>query len=287
MGGSAGAVRRHMTMPIITRRRALAAGLLTAAAAMPARADEGTLDRIRRTGIMRIGAVPAQPPYSYRDPATGAWAGFMIDIARDLAVEHGARIAPVESTWGNAVLDVVSDKVDIFFCLAPTPQRALAVDFSTPLYENAFALIARQGFTPQRWQDLNRPEVRIALELGTVYDQKVATLCPQATVIRLKTNNDAVMAVQAGRADCQILVVILALTTLARSPGLGHLIVPMPLFGSSTSAIMAKQATPAWRDTVDGWIARCRAAGRPRAALVANLEKVGVRAADVPPQLLF
>jgi polar amino acid transport system substrate-binding protein len=276
-------------MNVIASRRSLTAGLLAACVARPARAQapEATLDRIARTGIMRVGAVPAQPPYSYRDAATGEWAGFMVDIARDLAAEHGARIEPVETTWGNAVLDVVSDKVDIFFGLAPTPQRALAVDFSQPLYQNAFSLIAREGFAPQRWQDLNKPEVRVALELGTVYDQNVANLCPQATVIRLKTNNDALLALQAGRADCQMLVVILALTTLARTPSLGHLIVPEPQFGSATSAIMAKAPTPAWRDAVDAWIGRRRAAGKLRQVLVANLEKVGVPASAVPPQLLF
>jgi polar amino acid transport system substrate-binding protein len=267
-------------------RRAVVAGLIASAAA-PARAAEDALARIARTGVMRVGAVPAQPPYSYRDAGTGDWAGFMIDVASDLAAEHNARIEPVESTWGNAVLDVVSDHVDIFFGLAPTPQRALAVDFSKPLYENAFSLIARDGFAPKRWQDLNDPGVRVALEMGTVYDQNVTTLCPQATVIRLKTNNDALLAVQAGRADCQMLVVILALTTLARNPALGHLIVPEPLFGSATSAIMAKAPTPVWRDTVDAWIARRRAAGKLREMLVANLEKVGVRGSDVPPQLLF
>jgi polar amino acid transport system substrate-binding protein len=267
-------------------RRVLAASLMAASAA-PAWAAEAALDRIARTGVMRIGAVPAQPPYSYRDAGSGEWAGFMIDVARDLAAEHGARIDPVESTWGNAVLDVVADRVDIFFGLAPTAQRALAVDFSKPLYENAFSLIVRDGFSPKRWQDLNDPNVRIALELGSVYDQTVATLCPQATVIRLKTNNDALLAVQAGRADCQMLVVILALTTLARNPGLGYLIVPEPVYGSDTGAIMAKATTPVWRDTVDAWIAKRRAAGKLREMLVANLEKVGVRGADVPPQLLF
>jgi polar amino acid transport system substrate-binding protein len=267
-------------------RRVLVGGLVAGAAA-PARAAEDTLDRIARTGIMRVGAVPAQPPYSTKDAITGVWSGFMIDVARDLAAEHGARIEPVESTWGNAVLDVVSDRVDIFFGLAPTPQRALAVDFSKPLYQNAVSLIARNGFAPQRWQDLNDPNVRVALELGTVYDQTIATLCPLASVIRLKTNNDALLAVQAGRADCEMLVIILALTTLARTPSLGHLIVPEPVFGSATSAIMAKAATPAWRDTVDAWIAKRRAAGKLREMLVANLEKVGVRGSDVPPQLLF
>ena len=270
-------------------RRVLAAGLftgglVTAASAQPA---ETTLERIRRTKVMRVGAVSAQPPYCYKDVATGEWAGFMIDIARDLAAEQGSMIEPVESTWGNAVLDVQAGKVDIFFGLAPTPQRALAVDFTVPLYQNAFALIARAGFAPTRWSDLDSPDVRVALELGTVYDQTVAGLCPRATVTRLRTNNDALMAVQAGRADCQLIVVILGLTTLARNPSLGHLVVPEPPFGSATSAIMAKQADPIWLNTVNAWITRRRAAGQLRRVLVANLEKVGVRGTDVPPQLLF
>ena len=270
-------------------RRLLNAGLLAGCIAPAARAQsaEGILARVKRTKIMRVGAVNAQPPYCYKELGTGEWAGFMIDIARDFAGELGATILPVESTWGNSVLDVQSDKVDIFFGLAPTPQRALAVDFTRPLYENAFCLIARAGFDPKRWSEVNKPEVRVAIELGTVYDQNVATLCPTADVTRLKTNNDALLAMQAGRADCQMIVVILGLTTLARNPSLGHLVVPEPLFSSSTSAMVAKEADPTWRQAVDEWIARRREAGELRKVLVANLEKVGVKGSDVPPQLLF
>ena len=270
-------------------RRGLAAGLACAGIARQAGAEdaEDILARVKRTKTMRVGAVNAQPPYSYKDVATGEWAGFMIDIAKDFASELGATIAPVESSWGNAVLDVQAGKVDIFFGLAPTPQRALAVDFSKPLYENAFSLIARAGFEPQRWSDLDRPEVRIALELGTVYDQSIARLCPNAAITRLKTNNDALLAVQAGRADCQMIVVILALTILARTPSLGHLVVPEPVFGSPTSAMMAKEPTTIWRDTVDDWVTRRRSTGQLRKMLVANLEKIGVPASSVPPQLLF
>ena len=270
-------------------RRSFLAGSLTGASTAAARAEapEPTLDRVKRTRTLRFGAVGGQPPYSWKDLATGEWAGFMVDIAKDFAAELGVAAAPVESTWGNAVLDVQADKVDVFFGLAPTPQRALAVDFTRPLYDNAFALVARPGFNPEHWSDLDNPAIRIAIELGTVYDQNIAKLCPNATVTRLKTNNDALMTVGAGRADCQIIVVILGLTTLARNPSLGHLIVPTPLFSSATAAIVAKQPSPAWRDTVDDWITRRRAAGRLRQLLVDNLEKSGVRGSDIPPQLLF
>lgn len=282
-------------------RRTFAAGLAASSWATPAASQTASqpasqtasqtaspiLDRIRASGFLRFGVVGGQPPYCWKDLATGEWTGFLVDCARDLASGLGTGIEPVESTWGNAVLDVQSGKVDVFFGLAPTPQRALAVDFTRPLYDNAFALVARSAFTPQGWTDLDDPAIRVAVELGSVYDQSVAELCPKATVLRLRTNNDALLAVQSGRADCQVLVVILALTTLSRNRSAGHLVVPQPLHASPTAAMVAKDADPAWRTTVDTWIANRRAAGQLRALLVANLAKVGVPGTDVPPQLLF
>ena len=272
----------------LTRRTLVVTGLATGLAARTARADQrDTLARVKSTGLLRIGAVNAQPPYSYTDPQSATWSGFMIDIAQDFAASLGARIQPVESTWGNAVLDIQSDRVDIFFGLAPTPQRALAVDFTKPLFDNAFALIARPGFTPKTWDDLNKPDIRIAIERGTVYDQSIEKLAPLATILRLPNNNAAALAVQTNHADCQIIVVILALTSLAKNPALGHLEVPTPLHASPTAAITPKQSSSTWRDTADAWITTRRQSGWLRAKLIENLEKIGVHASDVPPQLLF
>jgi polar amino acid transport system substrate-binding protein len=272
---------------MISRRLLTTSLLATALATQAARAEEGVLQRVRTSRMMRIGVVNNQPPYCYQDLATREWSGFMVDIAKDLASTLGATVQPLESTWGNAALDVESGKVDIFFGLAPTPQRALVVDFTRPLYENAFALIARPGFAPKTWREMDSPDTKIALELGTVYDQNIARLCPNASITRTRNASDATMLVQGGRADCQMMMVILALTALAKNPGLGHLVVPEPVFGSPTAAIVAKEADPAWRQTVDTWIAARRGAGWLRKTLVRNLEKVGVQGQDVPPQLLF
>ena len=279
-----------MTAAAIGRRGAsqgLAALGLAALGARGAEAQEETaLDRVRRTKVLRIGAVPGQPPYSWKDLATGEWLGFLPEISRELAGTLGAAIEPVESTWGSGVLDLQAGKVDIFFGLAPTPQRALVVDFTHALYQNAFALVARKGFAPKSWAELDDPAVRVAIELGTSYDAAIPQLCPRATVLRLRTNNDAMLTVQSGRADCQIIVVIFALTTVARNP-FGHVVVPDPVFGATTNAVVAKDANPAFREYVDAWIDRKRASGEFRAALVRNLERSGVPAAMVPGQVLF
>jgi polar amino acid transport system substrate-binding protein len=272
-----------MTLP----RRTLTLGLTSLALSVRAETAESTFDRIRRTKTLRIGAVGGQAPYSVRDLVTNQWQGWIAAFGRDLAKAMEAEAQFVESSWGNAVLDLQANKVDIFFGLNPTPQRALAIDFSRPLFNNLFTLIARPGFRPATWADMNTPGIRIAVEIGTSYDQVISEACPDATIIRLKTNNDATLAVQSGKADCQVLVALLALSVLKRNPGVGALTVPHPLFTATTNAGIRREPDKTWRDFVDNWIAWNRGLGRLRRMVTASLGLVGIQEADIPPEVTF
>jgi polar amino acid transport system substrate-binding protein len=271
------------------RKLALAVAALTVAPAR-ARAEpatESTFDRIRRTHVVRVGAVGGQAPYCVRDVASGEWRGFIPAYGRDLAKALDAKVEFVETNWGNAVLDLQADKVDIFFGLNPTPQRALAIDFTHPLFNNLFTLIARPDFRPATWDALNDPSVRIALEIGTSYDQAISETCPRATFVRLKSNNDATLAVQAGKADCQVLVALLALSVLKRNPAIGTLVVPKPLFTATTNAGLRREPDKTWRDFVDNWIDWNHGLGRMRRMVIDSLSLVGVTEADIPPEVNF
>ena len=70
-------------------------------------------------------------------------------------------------TWGNSVLDLQSNKIDIMFGLSPTPSRALIVEFTRPIMNNTFTVIAKPGFEPKTWEDLNKPEVRVAVDMAS------------------------------------------------------------------------------------------------------------------------
>ena len=96
-----------------TRRRlgaALSAAAIaatgTAAAQTPS--GEATLDRVRRTGVLRIAALPGEMPFFHKDLATGDWSGVAIDMARSIAAAFSAKLEFVESTYGNSVLDLQS-----------------------------------------------------------------------------------------------------------------------------------------------------------------------------------
>ena len=116
-------------------RYALAIGsgaALAAAVTSPASAQataDNTLDRIRANKVLRIAVLPGELPYFSKDLATGNWSGFSIEMANDLAKLLDVKLEYTESTYGNSVLDLQSNKIDLGFALNPTPQRALVIDF--------------------------------------------------------------------------------------------------------------------------------------------------------------
>ncbi len=272
------------------QRRAVGLALASLGLAPAVRAQapqESTFDRVRRTRAVRVGIVGSQPPYCVRELTSGEWRGFIPDFGRDLAKAAEAKVEFVESTWGTAVLDLQSNKVDVFFGLNPTPQRALAIDFTHPLFNNLFTLVARPGFRPATWDALNSPSVRIALEVGTSYDQVITEICPKAEIQRLKSGPEATLAVQAGKADCQVLVALLAMTALKRNSGIGALVVPKPLFTATTNAGLRREPDKTWRDFVDNWIDWNKGLGRLQRMVVDSLALVGITEADIPPEVRF
>ena len=257
----------------------------TAVAASPAAADtaaDGTFARIRTTKKLRIAGIAGTEPYYHKDIASGAWSGFCIAMGNDLAHSMEAEAEVVETTWGNAVLDLQAGKIDVAFGRSPPPAPARAVDLSRPLLENTFTVIAKPGFEAAAWADLDKPETRVAVDIGSTHDSFARRVLPHATLVALKTPDDAMLAVQAGRADCVIQVVLLALVSVKKNPRLGRMIIPTPLIQQPTCVGMRVDADGRFRSFVDAWLEYNKSLGVVRGWITDGLRLVGVAAADVP-----
>jgi len=279
----------------MTNRRQFIASVAAAGAASSwatqafAQAEaESAWARIHRTKVLRIGAVAGAAPYYHKDLASGEWQGFMIDFAKSLAGSLNVKLDINETTWGNSVLDLQSNKIDVFFGLNPTPQRALVVDFSDPLFNNAFVLVARKDFNPKTWEELNKPDVKVAVDIGSSHDQMVTKTLPNAQIIRLEKAADATLAVQTGRADCQVLAVVLALTVMSKNPTIGHIVLPTPTQATTTNLGFRKETDRQWVEYVNKWIAQTRASGKVKQVVLANMQTLsGVKPDQVPTEISF
>jgi polar amino acid transport system substrate-binding protein len=215
---------------------------------------EATFDRVRRTGVLRIAALPGETPFFRKDLASGEWSGVAIDMAKSIALSFGAKLEYVESTYGNSVLDLQSNKIDLAFALNPTPQRALAIGFTHAYYRHPFGFVARRGFAAATWEDLNKPEIRVVSLIGSLSDVLLARYAPKAQVLGAKAGDDAILLMQAGRADCIIYALIQALSVSAKAPMLEQVTLLQGPFVALPSA-MGVQTEPdrRWRDFLDSW----------------------------------
>lgn len=275
-----------------TRRQFVAGAAATiascAAPLVDAQAPESTLSRVGRTGKLRLGVVPGAVPYSVKDLVSGEYQGFCIDLGRDLARHLQVDVEWVATSWGNAVLDLRTGKVDAHFGLAPTARRRQAVDFTEALFNNMNTVVARKGLALQTWADIDQPGVTVAVDVGSSHDQVATRLLTHANVQRFDSTAAATMAVQSGRADCQILAILLSTALVAKRPDIGRLVIPTPHESAPSCIGVRQQSDPRFLQALNAWIAEARACGRVRAALVANMHKLANVAVDsFPPELRF
>jgi polar amino acid transport system substrate-binding protein len=261
---------------------ALAAATLSLTS--PARAQGGnTFDRVMSTKKIRLGAVAAGQPWFYKDQAAGKWGGQFFDIGSALATDMDLQLELVETTWGNAVLDLQANKIDVMFGLNPTPKRAMVVDFTGPVYDSALVIIARPGFEPKTWAELNDPKVKISVDVGSAHDQVAARLCPKAQIVRFKSIDEATLALRSTRVDAQCIFWMGGVRAVKADASLGKVVVPQPFFGSTSNAAFRRETDKTWRDFVNTWIGYARGLGLVREAVIASLDQVGVTAEDLPP----
>lgn len=251
-----------------------------------AESTEPAMARIKRTGVLRTGFVAGAAPYFTKSVATGEWQGFGPDFARALAQALGVQMQPLETTWGNSVLDLQSNKIDIMFGLGPTEQRRKMIGFSEPLFHNTFTLVARKDFDPKTWEEADKAGIKISVDIGSNQDAFATATFKNATISRFDTSGDATLALQAGRVDAQLLVALLGVTVLAKSPSLGHMVVPSPVSGSPVCAGFQKETDTAFETFVNQWIAQARQKGEIKKTILANMQQlVGIDPASFPKEV--
>ncbi len=266
---------------------ALAApSLIGSAQAQPA--TESTFDRVTRTKTLRIAALPGELPYFSKDIATGEWSGSAIEMARDIAKIWDAKLEYVESTYGNSVLDLQSNKVDLAFALNPTPQRALSIRFTVPMIIHPFGCVARKGFDPKTWDDINKPDIRVVCDLGSLHEVSARRFAPKSQITAFKTRDEAILALQAGRADVDILAAMLGITAIAKNPGLGSFrLLTNPTVALPSNLGVRREPDTRFLEVIDAWLAMNRGTGQIREWMIAGIEKTGAKREDIPSELTF
>jgi polar amino acid transport system substrate-binding protein len=239
-----------MTETTWQRRAALGLGIAGTAAVLSTRAvaeTGSTWDRIRASKELRIGVTPGEP-WFYKDPISGTWSGIGFAAGQAIASALEVKLSPVETTWGNAVAALQADQFDVMFVLDATPQRALAIDFPVqPFFYYAQGLLVRDGLEAKRWADLDKPDLRIGVTLGTAGDRDLTARLPNAHIDRYPGNDQTILAFQSGHVDA-VCLYHPALVMQQHRVGVGKVVLPEPIRAATTSAGVRRETDKTWRD---------------------------------------
>jgi polar amino acid transport system substrate-binding protein len=264
------------------------AALASALAATPATAQnaDNVLDKVKGSKVLRIAVLPGELPYFNKDLATGTWSGFAMEMANDIAKLLDVKLEYTESTYGNSVLDLQANKIDLGFALNPTPQRALVIDFCGAVFQHPFGAMLKNGLEAKTWADISKPEISIAVDAGSANETVARRFAPKATIKSLKTRDDVMLEMSSGRVDVVVNALILGLTAIAKNPNLGHYkILQSPSVAIPSSMGMRREPDKRWRDFLTTWVEYNRGIGQMREWFLKGLALSAVKPEDVPVEL--
>jgi polar amino acid transport system substrate-binding protein len=251
----------------------------------PSPGKEPNLARILRTKKLRLAGFAGEEPYCYKDLASGQWSGFCVAFARDLAAQLGVEVAVSEANWADAITDLHTGMVDLCYGLEPTPQRAMFADFGSPLFYDVYAIIARKGFAPKTWAEINVPGTLVSADTGSAREEAVRRLAGQAAMTGFKTRSEALLAVQSGRVDCFVGTTLLLLSELKQDPPYGELRVPTPHLRAAICPALPYDDDRRFRGVVEAWREDNQETGAIRDRIMAALAKLGITPGDLPPDV--
>jgi ABC-type amino acid transport substrate-binding protein len=179
---------------------------------MRGRGDDGTLERVRATGELRVGLDASFPPFESLD-AEGEVVGFDPDLAQAIAADLGAQSIFVNVGFDGLYDALWADRVDVVISGLPyDPRRTQDVNYSQP-YFNAGQVLVVGADDPAltHSSDMEMPELLsgriVAVEWGSLADMEARHLKETADgmeTLPQPTAQDALHALVAGQADAAI-----------------------------------------------------------------------------------
>ncbi len=165
-------------------------------------AHAGVLEAAKGRGALIVGVREDFPPLGYLD-AEGKNTGFEVDLARYLARqllgdESKLRMTPAPA--GSRITTLLSGSADLLIAaVTVTEDRTSVFAFSDPYFLSGSLLLVPRTSAIQDLPDVKGK--RVAVIEGSIQEDGLARVAPEATRAKFWRISEAVEALQAGRVD--------------------------------------------------------------------------------------
>jgi len=167
-----------------------------------------TLDKIQKRGTLLVGTTGDYRPLSYKEPETGDYWGFGIDMAGEIAGALGVSVSYVPTSWPTLSADVQTPELFDFAIggITITDARLQSMDMSEGYLCNGKTILCRKEEADKykSLEDLDKPEVRVMVNPGGLNEKFARENLPSCTLIVFEKNEEIPSKVAAGEADVMI-----------------------------------------------------------------------------------
>jgi polar amino acid transport system substrate-binding protein len=169
---------------------------------------ETTLERVKRTGEIRIGYAN-EAPFAYTRP-DGRVTGESPEIGKIVFDKMGIKkVNPVLTEWGGLIPGLLAGRFDVIAAgMYVTPERMQQVLFTDPHYQLRDTLLVARG-NPTKlnsYADIAKSDkAKLAVMSGTIqYAYAREAGIPESRILQVPTTIAQLQAVRTGRADAAV-----------------------------------------------------------------------------------
>ena len=172
-------------------------------------AGRPTVERIEQRGTLLVGTTGDYRPLSFREPETGLYWGFAIELAEAMAKRMGVAVEFVPTSWPTLTADVQAEPQLFDMAMGGitiTEARCATMLMSEGYLANGKTILCRTEDTVRfrSLEDIDRPEVRVMVNPGGLNEQFAHQHLTHATLIVHSNNEEIPSLIAEGGADVMI-----------------------------------------------------------------------------------
>jgi cyclohexadienyl dehydratase len=236
-------------------------GLVLAALAVGASAQDSSLDAVMKAGVLRACTPGDYKPFSFQR-ADGAFEGLDVDLAQSLAAAMGVKLELVKTSWANLLPDFGAGKCDVAIGgISVSTERQKRVFFSTAYMVNGKTPLVRCEDVSkyQSVADIDKPGVRAIANPGGS-NERFARANFKAATLTIHTDNLTIFdELLAKRADVFVTEAAETLVQQKLRPGLCAVNPERPLQYGEMAWMLPRDMV--MKSFVDQWLHLAKAGG--------------------------
>ena len=166
------------------------------------------LSRIVSAGKIIVTFNTGNAPWLDKDPQTGGYKGISADLMEGFAKGIGITVEYMPLEFSSLIPAIQSGKADIIVTnLSRTVPRSTKILYTDPVGWGPGVCVFITGGSwtaDSSLTDVNKAGVTLVAVAGTVHEQVAKDKFPNATLISVNENADAIAALKAGRAEIML-----------------------------------------------------------------------------------